>query len=582
MHVLVLNSGSTSLKSCVIDTTTGERRFVARAERIGAGGPATHEAALDHVLADLDVAVDAVGHRVVHGGEAFVHPTLLDDEVVAAIEALVPLAPLHAPANLAGIAAARARFPALPHVAVFDTAFHATLPRRARDYALPAELAERHGIRRYGFHGTSHAWVAARAADHLQTPLRQLRLVTCHLGGGCSMAAVEFGRSVETSMGMTPLEGLVMATRSGDVDPGALLALARAEGLDLDGLDALLNQQSGLLGLSGRSSDLRDLEAAAAEGDRNARQAIQVFAHRVRKYIGAYAAVMGGIDAIVFTAGIGENSAMMRHRCAQRLDVLGAVLDEDLNRDAAVDRDHPVAEISAPHARCRILVVKTDEERAIAEATREHVDEVKRLDGSLSIPIAVSARHVHLTEAAIATLFGEGHTLTPYKPLSQPGQFACEERVDLVGPRGTIERVRVLGPARRACQVEVSRTDEFALGIDAPIRMSGDVAGSAALTLKGPAGELALTEGVIQAQRHIHMHPDDAARFGVAHGDVVEVRVDTDGRDIVYGDVVVRVKDSYRLEMHIDTDEANAAELQRGQQGMLVSTAATASLVRRA
>ena len=582
MNVLVLNSGSTSLKACVVDTGTGERKASAASERIGEGGPASHAEALSEALQSVDVPFDAVGHRVVHGGERFVHPAALDDDVVAELEALVPLAPLHLPAHLAGIHAARRRFPDLPHVGVFDTAFHATLPRRARDYALPAALSERHGLRRYGFHGTSHAWVAHRAAEHLRTPLRQLRMITCHLGGGCSMAAVEFGRSVETSMGMTPLEGLVMGTRSGDVDPGVILEIARREGLDIDALDTLLNRESGLKGLSGGSSDLRDIEAAAEAGDPRARQAIQMFAHRVRKYIGAYAAVMGGVDAIVFTAGIGENSAAIRHRAAQRLDFLGAVFDEDRNRDARVDHDHPVAEISAPHSRCRLLVAKTDEERGIAEGTAEVVEQTARIDAPAAIPIAISARHIHLTEEAVETLFGAGHTLTPYKPLSQPGQFACEERLTIVGPRGRIERVRVLGPTRPACQVEVSRTDEFALGMDAPIRRSGDVAGSAGITLEGPAGSLALHEGVIQAQRHIHMHPDDAERFGVQHKDIVEVRVDSEGRDLVFGDVVVRVKDSYVLEMHIDTDEANAAEIRRGQQGMLERTAATATVLRRA
>jgi acetate kinase len=227
-------------------------------------------------------------------------------------------------------------------------------------------------------------------------------------------------------------------------------------------------------------------------------------------------------------------------------------------------------------------VVKTDEERAIAEASAEVVHRSHALDAPATIPIAVSARHIHLTPEAVETLFGEGHQLTPYKPLSQPGQFACEERLSLVGPRGRIDGVRVLGPTRPACQVEVSRTDEFALGIDAPIRRSGDVKGSAGLTLEGPSGSITLHEGVIQAQRHIHMHPDDAARFGVQHTDVVEVRVNTDGRDLVFGDVVVRVKDSYVLEMHIDTDEANAAEIGRGAQGMLVGTSASATVLRKA
>jgi len=582
MHVLVLNSGSSSLKAAVVDTATGARLADHSLQRIGAGGPADHAQALDGVLDALDTEVHAVAHRVVHGGEAFVHPTRLTDEVVTRLEALVPLAPLHLPANLLGITSALQRLPDTPHVAVFDTAFHRTLPHRAQAYALPRELVATHGVRRYGFHGPSHGWVAARAAEAMQVPLRQLRLITCHLGNGCSATAVEFGRSVETSMGMTPLEGLVMGTRAGDVDVGAVIELARREGMGLDELDHLLNRDSGLAGLSGVGNDLRDIEARAAEGDADCRQAIQVFAHRLRKYIGAYAAVMGGVDAIVFTGGIGENSATIRHRAAQRLDFLGAVLDEDANREARVDRDHPVADIGMPHGRCRLLVVKTDEERALAEAACEVVERTHAVDAPKAIPIAVSARHVHLTAEALATLFGPGHELTPIKPLSQPGQFACEERVTLVGPKGRIERVRILGPLRPACQVEVSRTDEFALGVDAPIRRSGDVKNSAGITLEGPAGSLTLTEGLIQAQRHIHMTPADAEAFGVSHRDIVEVRVNSAGRDLVFGDVVVRVKDSYALEMHIDTDEANAAEITRGAEGMLEPTEASATVVRRA
>jgi acetate kinase len=408
-----------------------------------------------------------------------------------------------------------------------------------------------------------------------------LRIITCHLGNGCSIAAVEYGRSVETSMGMTPLEGLVMGTRSGDLDPGLMVELMRSEGLDADGLDTLLNRRSGLAGLSGVGNDLRDIEAGAAEGHEGCRLAIQVFAHRLRKYIGAYAAVMGGVDAIVFTAGIGENSSLMRHRVAQRLDFLGASIDEDRNRDARVSREDPVCEISASHSRTRLLVVATDEAHAIARATMNIVGERDRVRDEMRIPIAISARHIHLTQEAVEALFGEGHQLTPYKPLSQPGQFACEEKLSIVGPRRTIEGVRILGPVRPKCQIEVSRTDEFALGIDAPVRNSGDVANTPGVTLVGPMGELSLTEGLICARRHIHMTPEDAERFGVKDRDVVHVAVDSEGRDLVFGDVLIRVRSSYALEMHIDTDEANAAEIRSGATAMLASTDAGARITRR-
>ncbi len=567
MYVLVLNAGSSSLKYQLVDPATGARALVGTLEELGSAK--THEAALREVLASLgDAKVDAVGHRVVHGGERFVDALRVDDEVEAAIEAQVPLAPLHNPANLAGIRAARALLPDVPHVAVFDTAFHVRMPRRARTYALDPALAEAHGLRRFGFHGTSHRFVAELAARHLGRPLAELRLVSLHLGNGASACAIEHGHSVETSMGLTPLEGLVMGTRSGDLDPGIVLKLARE--LGVDGAEALLNKKSGLAGLSGISNDLRHIQARASEGDDRARLAINVFAHRARKYVGAYAAVMGGLDAVVLTGGIGENSASMRQRILQRLDFLGLTLDEDENLDAKVDDDAPVADISASTARVRTLVVATNEELQIARDVAAVVNERKLVKVDKPIPIAISARHVHLDRAGMDALFGPGSELTPFKPLSQPGQFAAEQRVTLVGPRGRIERVRVLGPLRKGSQVEVSRTDEFLLGIDAPVRQSGHTTGSAPITLEGPAGTLQLPEGLICAWRHIHMHPDDAEAYGVSDGDEVEVAITGGVRDLVFGDVIVRVSSKFALEMHIDTDEANAAELSPGATGALV------------
>ena len=603
MHVLVINCGSSTVKAAIVDPVTGARAASARVDRVGgdaaelrldAGAPeeipgATHAQALEAFLPRLLAAVGGagtiagVGHRVVHGGERFVAPTRVDAEVEAAIQALVPLAPLHNPANLEGIRAARALLPGVPHVAVFDTAFHATLPRRARTYALPERLRERLPMaRRFGFHGTSHSWIAGRVAEHLGADLRDLRIITCHLGNGASVAAVEYGRSVETSMGMTPLEGLVMGTRSGDVDPGLLVALLRDGGLTVDDLDAALNRESGLLGLSGTSRDMRDLEGLAAEGHEGARLAIHAFTHRVRKYIGAYAAIMGGVDAVAVSGGIGEHSALVRHRVFQRLGFLGARLDEERNRAASVSREAPVAVVSGATSRVPLCVVATDEEHAIAREVARLAGDLDRVRGAgEAIPVAVSARHVHLTDEAVDVLFGPGHTLTKRKAISQPGQFVAHERLTLVGPKRRLERVAVVGPTRKACQVEISRTDEFALGLDAPVRDSGDVANSPGILLEGPAGRLELREGVICARRHIHMTPEDAARFGVADRDVVEVALDTEGRDLVFGDVLVRVSPKYKLEMHIDTDEANAAELTTGDEGVLAGLGSCAQLRRR-
>jgi acetate kinase len=591
MNILVINCGSSSVKADILDSSSGHRHQALRIERIGSlECQATldgvdyplahldHENALTAMLPKLDLAtVDAVGHRIVHGGSQFSTPTVITEAVLEEIGNLIPLAPLHNPPNLIGVRVAMELAAEVPQVAVFDTAFHATLPRRAQQYALPRELVAQYGLRRYGFHGPSHQWVSTKAAQWLDEELAQLRIITCHLGNGASVCAVEYGRSVETSMGMTPVEGLVMGTRSGDVDPGILVDLLRREGWTAEELDRLLNRQSGLKGLSGLSNDLRDIQDAAADGDEDCRMALQVFAHRLRKYIGAYATVMAGVDAIVFTAGIGENSADMRHRVAQRLDFLGARLDEDRNREAYVSRQNPVFEISSARSRVKILVVATDEAHAIAESSAA-ILKSPMINAELTIPVSISARHIHLTQEAVETLFGDGHQLTPYRPLSQPGQFACEERLTIMGPRNKIERVRVLGPVRPKCQVEVSRTDEFNLGIDAPVRNSGDVGNSPGVTLIGPEGELTLKEGLICARRHIHMTPEDATRFGVNDRDVVDVAINSAGRDLVFGDVLIRVKSSYALEMHIDTDEANAAEVVPGQEGVLEPTTASAKL----
>ncbi|MCG8648908.1 MAG: acetate kinase, partial [Pirellulales bacterium] len=413
MSILVVNCGSTSLRASVVDPQSGQRLGQLEAERLNTPeakitildaqqsiSPPTHaevmRVGLPQLLVRLPAGAEivAVGHRIVQGGGKFKSPILVDDAVESSIEFLSHLAPIHTPANIAGIRAAGELFPDLPHVAVFDTAFHHTIPPRAHTYAIPRWLAEKHDLRRYGFHGTSHQFVAGRVAEFLGEDLRHLRIISCHLGGGCSVCAVEYGRSVETSMGMTPLEGLVMGSRSGDIDPGALIHLIRAEGMTPNELDELLNRQSGLAGLSGLGSDLRDIERRAEEGDDACRLAIQVFCHRLRKYIGAYTAVMGGVDAIVFTAGIGQNSAVVRHRVAQRLDFLGARLDEERNRGVGVSSASPVAVISTEHSRTKLLVAQTDEALSIARQTAELIRTRPTAIPKRQIPVAISARHV--------------------------------------------------------------------------------------------------------------------------------------------------------------------------------------------
>ena len=342
MTLLVLNAGSSSLKYKLFDWETLEVRVAGIVEEIAEGGYpdaiTQMEAALraQGVMSLSEVA--AIGHRVVHGGERFVASTVIDAEVEAAIEALIPLAPLHNPANLEGIRTARRRAPEVVQVAVFDTAFHQSLPEVAYRYALPKALYTEMGIRRYGFHGTSHAYVARQAAVRLGQPLSETNLITLHLGNGASACAIRDGRSVETSMGMTPLEGLVMGTRPGDVDPGVLLYLAREKGYTFDRIDRLLNRESGLEGLCG-DHDLRRMHARIAEGDTEAALALEIFIHRMRKYIGAYVAVLGRVDALVFTGGIGENDAVVREMILKDLpfDFPALVIPTDEELEIAIE-----------------------------------------------------------------------------------------------------------------------------------------------------------------------------------------------------------------------------------------------------
>lgn len=357
MNVLSLNAGSSSLKYKLIETGSEAVLDAGVIERIGASGaPADHGEAFA-LIPHLD-EVHACGHRVVHGGERFRASTLINDEVEAAIEALIPVAPLHHPVNLAVIRAGRHRLPRLPHAAVFDTAFHATVPPAAYTYALPHALAERHHIRRYGFHGSSHRYLASCFPP-------DCKLITLHLGNGCSAAAIRHGESVDTTMGMTPLEGLVMGTRPGDLDPGVLLRLLEWEQLEVAQLDRILNRESGLLGLSGLSNDMRELEAHAAGGHARAALAIEVFCHRVRRAIGSLYAVLNGADALVFSGGIGENSASIRARICTELDALGIELDEELNASARAVK----ARISPDRARLEVWVVPTNEELLVARDT---------------------------------------------------------------------------------------------------------------------------------------------------------------------------------------------------------------------
>ena len=395
MKVLVINCGSSSLKYQLIDAQTEKALAVGLCERIGidgrlnhtpAGGEKVvinkdmpdHEVAVQMVLDELTdekygvisdlKEIDAIGHRVVHGGEKFASSVVINDEVMAAIEECNPLAPLHNPANLIGIRACQAIMPGVPNVAVFDTAFHQTMEPTAFMYGLPYECYEKYKVRRYGFHGTSHSFVSKRAIALAGLDPENSKVIVCHLGNGASVSAVKNGKSVDTSMGLTPLEGLVMGTRSGDIDPAIIEYLAHAMDKSLEEVMKILNKESGVYGLSGVSSDFRDLEKAADEGNKKAQLAQDVFGYRVAKYIGAYTAAMNGVDAIAFTAGLGENNGIMREYVCSFLGHLGVEIDKEKN---SVRGEETI--VSTPNSKVKVLVVPTNEELAIARETMELV-----------------------------------------------------------------------------------------------------------------------------------------------------------------------------------------------------------------
>ena len=397
MKVLVLNSGSSSIKYQLFNMENEHVLMKGVVERIGIedafleyenedgeefkveseipdhskGIKLVIDSLLDEengVLDSMD-EIAAVGHRVVHGGEKFAHSTLISDEVVEKMEEVSELAPLHNPPNLAGIKVCKEMMPETPQVGVFDTAFHQSMPEEAYMYAIPYEYYEKYGVRRYGFHGTSHKFVAKKAAELMDKDPKDVKVITCHLGNGASVAAVDGGESVDTSMGLTPLEGLVMGTRSGDIDPAIIPFLMKKEGLEADEVDNILNKKSGLLGVSGVSNDSRDVKEAAKNGNERAELARKLFNYRVKKYIGSYAAAMGGVDAIVFTAGIGENAKDVRKDVMEDMEFLGIEIDEEANDVRGEKR-----EISTKDSKVKVFTIPTNEELVIARDTEEIVN----------------------------------------------------------------------------------------------------------------------------------------------------------------------------------------------------------------
>ena len=399
MKVLVLNSGSSSIKYQFIDTESKIELAKGMVERIGmssavlthmphekdkikiVGEILDHSIAIEYVIAVLlsknhgviknKTEIDAVGHRVVHGGETFSGSVLITDQVMKALKDNIELAPLHNPPNIKGIEAVIKHLPNTPQCGVFDTSFHVKMPPKAYLYGIPYELYKRYKIRRYGFHGTSHRYVSQRAADLLGKPYEDLKIITAHLGNGCSMAAISGGQSVDTTMGFTPLEGLIMGTRVGDIDPSIILYIMGKEGLSISEANTLLNKHSGLVGISGESSDMREVETAVLEGNKRAKYAFDVFTYRIKKYVGAYIAALGGLDALVFTGGIGENSEMVRKAVCENMDYLGIKLNEELSNS------RPKGEVllSSADSKVNIFKIPTNEELVIALDTEKIVGE---------------------------------------------------------------------------------------------------------------------------------------------------------------------------------------------------------------
>jgi len=398
MKIIVLNCGSSSIKYQLFDMPSQEVIAKGLVDKIGLKGSLVKHERSDGVKATLEGEVydhkqgieyvlgillsekygsinsleeiNAVGHRVVHGGERYAESVLINSSVIEALEDTIDLAPLHNPPNLDGIYAITELLPNVPQVGVFDTAFHQTMPKHSFLYGIPYSLYEKHGVRRYGFHGSSHKYVSFQAAEFLQKPLEELKIITCHLGNGASIAAVKHGKSIDTSMGMTPIEGLIMGTRSGDLDIGALFHIIKKEEIDLESANTLINKHSGMLGLSGISSDMREIENAAAEGHERSQIALKMYQYRIKKYIGSYAAAMNGVDAIVFTGGVGENDWVTRQNAVEGLEFMGVELDKSKNTHM---RGKKMA-ISTDSSKVKVLVIPTNEELVIATDTFQIID----------------------------------------------------------------------------------------------------------------------------------------------------------------------------------------------------------------
>ncbi|MCI4625386.1 MAG: acetate/propionate family kinase [Candidatus Magnetoovum sp. WYHC-5] len=585
VKVLVVNAGSSSLKYSLFDIPKKGALVEGLIEKIGSD-EAIHKIktlsgsyeeavkvknikeafySLESILTNpktgcihLFDEIKITAHRVVHGGNNFSSSVVINPAVIEAIKECIPLAPLHNPHNLAGIEMMVKRLPNAVHVAAFDTAYHQSMPEKAFLYGLPVNLYKTKQIRRYGFHGTNHNFVCLQAASFLKKSFGELKLISCHLGNGTSICATEKGRCVDTSMGMTPLAGLIMGTRCGDIDPGIIPYLMETNGYTAAEVDRILNKESGLKGLSGFSNDMREIIESAENGNMDAEMAITIFCYRVKKYIGAYIAALGYIDALIFTGGIGEHSQEIRGRICQGLDTFGITIDDGLNKTTRARRGEP-QNIAAVNEKTAILVIAADEERMIA---REALHAIKRkgtpslqaVYKKTAIPVTIMPLLVTFTEEDFKILFGAHRHLTLRQPILHTEYFLCEETVNIVGPAGTVKHVHIAGPFTAVSQFVLTKDHEFTLGIEAPTREFLDVSDAPGITpgitVEGLTGSRHFERGLMLMKRHIVMSPEYALMLSLKDRDVVRVRFSATNQDL--NGVLIKVVVGAQIRMLIN------------------------------
>ncbi|MFZ9611325.1 MAG: acetate/propionate family kinase [Methylococcales bacterium] len=509
-------------------------------------------------------SIHAIGNRVVHGGSQSHSALIINDSLVDEIKRFEIFCPLHTPAVLESIEVANTLWPDATKIAVFDTSFHQTIPEFASTYAIPQKWREL-GIKKYGFHGISHQWAANKIIEEFPEGFNNLKIISCHLGSGASMCAIQNGISIDNSMGASPLDGLIMDSRPGDLDPSIIPIISQTLELKIDDIYRTLFSECGLKALTG-VSNFSLIESLANEGDLNANKTLKIYAYRIKKYLGSYFAIMGGVDCLIFTGGIGENSAIIRSLVCKDLSNLGITLDAYKNDSVNLRNDRTIP-IHHDSSKAKVFVLRSNEQAVIAMETNNllssHPISFSAFNRPNFIPISVSARHIHLSNADLNSLFGDGYTLQKLHDLNQPDSWAAKETVSLIGPNNSIENVRILGPIRERTQIEISKSDAIHLGIDVPIRLSGNLADTPHILIKG-AHAYIRTDGLIIASRHIHTNHDDANRMGLYDGKNVSVRITSGNRKLIFKDVLVRVSEHFKTEMHIDTDEANAGDISYG------------------